>query len=482
MNKVQAKKYLDQAFSYAQKFSTCRKVYVGAVFVTANGDEVYSCNRTDSPEKNCQMIGECYKAKVTGIYESCEETRKYCSAVHSEINMIQILKDNNVNIDGGTLYVTRYPCHNCARNIVDFGIKNVVYGGRQKIDEEVEELFKRSNVSVTWYADIDYENDRNKIWWTRRLCDYAYDEIKDRKFPITIPSYNRFSPNILNGMLKDMDENYNYPIFIFVRESQKEDYLKNINHPYVSIVSFKDELIDNAGAARRMIMKWAYTNGYDNIFSFDDDLLNIQVTEKGYTGKGDLKSKVISDMNICKVLASWQLAMEHAENLYDVVLSGAMPMGFSWKMEYCFKSHSMLMYRGNLNQAVCINVKKLFDAGIVYKDNKDIGHEDIQLVAEINHKNQMRISHDLAVCTFPFLAYSVPPMTCENFGNFGSNMKDRFRNQQAIMLSNWHDTPWINFREKRDLCQVVINWRRYRKDIGVNQYVYDIFEGDDFNI
>lgn len=360
-NKVLSRKYLDKAYDYAQKHSTCRKVYVGAVFVSKDGSEYYSCNQTTDINKNCQMIGECYKAKVTGIYESCEETRKYCSAVHAEINMISALSDNNVDINGGTLYVTRYPCQNCAQHVVDFGIKNVVYGGRQEIDETVKTMFSNAGISVSWYPDIDYENDSNKIWWTRRLCDYAWNEVKDRKFPITIPSYNRFNPNILNGMLKDMDDEYNYPIFIFVRESQKDEYEKNINHPFVTIVSFPDNLINNAGAVRRAILKWSYTHGYESIFSFDDDLLNIQITEKGFTGSGELKSKVVPDMNICKVLAAWQLAMEHAENLYDVVLSGAMPMGFSWKQEYCFKDQSMLLYRGNLNQAVCINVKRLID-------------------------------------------------------------------------------------------------------------------------
>ena len=316
-------------------------------------------------------------------------------------------------------------------------------------------------------------------WWTLDEYDKCYDIVKDRKFPITIPSYNRPSPNIINNMLnsKNMNDNINYPIFVFVRDSQKDEYESNIgNHPYVTIVSFPDRLISNAGAARRMILKWLYSNNYDGAFSFDDDLLNIQITERGYTGKGDPKSKVIPDTNICKVLAMWQVAMENAMNKYNVVLSCGMPMGFSWKAEYCTREQSMLWYRGNLNQAVCFSTKRLIENGIYYKDNSEVGHEDIQLVAEINKKNIELGDNKLSVCTFPFLAYSVPPMSCENFGNFGSTMEDRFRSQQKLMIDNWEGTPWVNFREKRGLCQVVINWRRYRKDIGVTDYIFDIFK------
>lgn len=144
-----------EAYLYAKSNTTCRKVPVGALFLTHDSNKYLSCNK--SKDINCIDLGECYKAKITGIYESCEETRKYCKAIHAEINIIDILKENNINPGGGILYVTRYPCYNCAANIVDYGIKHTRYCGRQEISNEVKELFNSHNVICEWIPELDFE-------------------------------------------------------------------------------------------------------------------------------------------------------------------------------------------------------------------------------------------------------------------------------------------------------------------------------------
>ena len=106
-----------------------------------------------------------------------------------------------------------------------------------------------------------------------------------------------------------------------------------------------------------------YNTGYDSAFSFDDDLLGITYTISGLTGNGDPKSKCIKNPNVSKVLAMWQLSMEKAVKEKNVLISGVMPMGFSWKSEYCQSDHSMLWYRGLPSQAVCLNIKGLVEAG-----------------------------------------------------------------------------------------------------------------------
>lgn len=313
-------------------------------------------------------------------------------------------------------------------------------------------------------------SDEESKWWTELYLEKAYDIVKDRKFPVLIPSYNNPNPSAVKGFLSNMDENYNYPIIIFVRDSQKDEYIKANLHPYVTIVSMKDNLIDSAGKARRWSLKWLYDNGYNHAFSFDDDALGIGMTKKGFTGKGDPKSEAIKNIDsIAKVLACWQLSMEKLEDQYNnVVLTGVYPIGFSWKPEYCWMDQSALLYRGNLNQVVCLNVKNLIENGITYKDNKECGHEDIQLILEAMEK-------DMLVATFPFIWYSVPPMDVANFSCFGNTMKDRFHAQQELMRKNWDNCPYVTFREKRDLDQVVINFRRYRKDKNIDKYVINLF-------
>lgn len=313
-------------------------------------------------------------------------------------------------------------------------------------------------------------NDNETKWWTELYLDKAYDIVRDRKFPILIPSYNNPNPPAVRGFLSKMNSNYNYPIILFVRDSQKDEYLKSNNHPYVTVVSMKDELIDSAGKARKQSLKWLYNNGYSHAFSFDDDALGIGMTRKGFTGKGDPKSESIKDIdNVAKILACWQLSMEKLEKKYDnIALTGVYPVGFSWKAEYCWMDESALLYRGNLNQVVCLNVNNLIKNGIVYKDNKECGHEDIQLVLEAMMK-------DMIVATFPFIWYSTPPMDINNFSCFGSTMKDRFHAQQELMRKNWGDNPYVTFREKRNLDQVIINFRKYRKDKNINNYIISIF-------
>ena len=326
----------------------------------------------------------------------------------------------------------------------------------------------------------EYTNNdtREKKWWTELLLDDAYDIVKSRKWPILIPSYTNpdsgkgFVPPAIKGFLSGMDENFNYPIFIFVRESQEKSYKEENKHPYVTIVPYKDSLIDSAGKARLWSLKWLYKMGYENAFSFDDDALGIGLTKYGVTGKGDPKSEAIKNANISKVLAVWQYSMEKLQERFDnVVLTAPYPIGFSWKNTYCWMDESVLLYRGNLNQVVCLNVKNLVDNGLYYKDNRECGHEDIQLILESLHK-------DMIVATFPFIWYSTPPMDIANFSAFGNTMKDRFNKQQEIMKSNWDSDPWVIFREKRGLAQVVINFRRFRKDKGITKYVLGLFGGE----
>lgn len=461
--------YFHEAFNYAKKYSTCLKVYVGACFVTNDGRKFFSCNRGE--ETNCQKEGKCHKAEVTGIYESCEETRKYCASVHSEINMINILKENNVNPADGTMYVTRYPCLNCMTEMAKAGFKKIYFCGKSEgtDPESNKKLAEEYGIEYEHFPKYDFESEDDNKWWTKVLHDKAYDIVKDRKFPILIPSYNNPNPPAVKGFLANMDEEFNYPIIIFVRESQYDEYVEANKHPYVTVVGFKDDLIIGAGNARRWSLKWLYDHGYHHAFSFDDDALGIGMTEKGYTGKGDLKSQAIKDTNISKVLAAWQLSMEELEKRYNnLVLTGVYPIGFSWKPEYCWSDQSALLYRGNLNQVVCLNVKNLIENGITYKDNKECGHEDIQLILESLEK-------DMLVATFPFIWYSVPPMDVANFSDFGTTMKDRFHAQQQLMKNNWENCPWVTFREKRDLDQVNINFRRYRKDKNISNYVIDIW-------
>ena len=50
---------------------------------------------------------------------------KYPYVVHAELNAI--LNTRNENLEGAKLYVTLFPCNECAKAIIQAGIKTVIY-------------------------------------------------------------------------------------------------------------------------------------------------------------------------------------------------------------------------------------------------------------------------------------------------------------------------------------------------------------------
>ena len=53
-----------------------------------------------------------------------------------------------VSINNSTIYVTHFPCINCAKTIISSGIKNVKYKEEYKHDNLVDQLFEISGVNV----------------------------------------------------------------------------------------------------------------------------------------------------------------------------------------------------------------------------------------------------------------------------------------------------------------------------------------------
>lgn len=155
MSKEDIVSCFNELAEYAKNHSTCLKVAVGAMFITNDGRKFYTAN--NGKVNNCRENGFCHKANVTGVYESVEWTRKYCSATHAEINMINLLRSENIDPANGVLLVLRYPCENCAKKTSKFGFKKILYCGRQEISDTVKEIYSGHGVDVTWYPDLDYE-------------------------------------------------------------------------------------------------------------------------------------------------------------------------------------------------------------------------------------------------------------------------------------------------------------------------------------
>ncbi|KAF4090750.1 hypothetical protein AMELA_G00055880 [Ameiurus melas] len=59
---------------------------------------------------------------------------KYPYVCHAELNAI--MNKTSVDVKGCTVYVTRFPCNECAKAIIQSGITDVVYLSKPKIEDE----------------------------------------------------------------------------------------------------------------------------------------------------------------------------------------------------------------------------------------------------------------------------------------------------------------------------------------------------------
>lgn len=70
-----------------------------------------------------------------------------------------LIKAKREEVEGGTLYLWRYPCYECAKAIVYAGIVKVVYKHDDHMDPtraESQLLFEHSNVEVVKNSDLDF--------------------------------------------------------------------------------------------------------------------------------------------------------------------------------------------------------------------------------------------------------------------------------------------------------------------------------------
>ena len=77
--------------------------------------------------------------------------------LHAEANAITKLARSNNNSDGATIYITASPCIECAKLIIQSGIKRVVYGEKYRLTDGID-LLKRAGIEVI-YMEVKSELD-----------------------------------------------------------------------------------------------------------------------------------------------------------------------------------------------------------------------------------------------------------------------------------------------------------------------------------
>lgn len=130
MNKFD-EKYMAMAAIWASN-SYCKRRQVGALIV-----------------KDRMIISDGYNGTPSGFENVCEDengiTKPY--VLHAEANAIsKIAKSGNSAFDS-TLYVTASPCLECAKLIIQAGIKRVVYRDEYRLTDGAD-LLRRAGIEV----------------------------------------------------------------------------------------------------------------------------------------------------------------------------------------------------------------------------------------------------------------------------------------------------------------------------------------------
>ena len=127
------KRYLRMARIWSEN-SYCTRRKVGALIV-----------------KDKMIISDGYNGTPSGFENVCEledgTTKGY--VLHAEANAITKIAKSGNNSDGATLYVTTSPCLECAKLIIQSGIKRVVYSEKYRIDDGIK-LLERAGIECVF--------------------------------------------------------------------------------------------------------------------------------------------------------------------------------------------------------------------------------------------------------------------------------------------------------------------------------------------
>ena len=99
--------------------------------------------------KEKMIISDGYNGTPSGFENVCEDahgvTHPY--VLHAEANAITKLARSGNNSDQATLYVTASPCIECAKLIIQAGIRRVVYAEQYRLTDGID-LLRRAGVEV----------------------------------------------------------------------------------------------------------------------------------------------------------------------------------------------------------------------------------------------------------------------------------------------------------------------------------------------
>ena len=107
--------------------------------------------------KDKMIISDGYNGTPSGFENVCEEdgvTKPY--VLHAEANAITKIARSGNNSEGATLYVTDSPCIECAKLIIQAGIRRVVFARSYRLTDGID-LLRRAGIEVEQLPIEGYE-------------------------------------------------------------------------------------------------------------------------------------------------------------------------------------------------------------------------------------------------------------------------------------------------------------------------------------
>lgn len=135
---------------------------IGACRSKDKRTKVGSCIVKDKKVLSIGYNGAPRKFPDEEVPDSCDSTLslkdcKYSYICHSELNAILNYGGSLKDLDGASIYVTTFPCHECAKAIIQVGIKKVIflnyYDNNIESNNMAKLLFDKCNVEYIRFGD-----------------------------------------------------------------------------------------------------------------------------------------------------------------------------------------------------------------------------------------------------------------------------------------------------------------------------------------
>lgn len=108
------KQYHGLALDIANRFSRDNSTKVGCIIVDPDTYDILATGYNGFPRK------------VNETAERQERPAKYIYTEHAERNCIDAAARRGTRLEGATAYVTMFPCSDCAKGLIQAGIKRLV--------------------------------------------------------------------------------------------------------------------------------------------------------------------------------------------------------------------------------------------------------------------------------------------------------------------------------------------------------------------